>query len=245
MVSISIVIPTYNESRRIPGTINAVNDFLKKKKANYEIIVVDDGSNDDTLKAVRAIKATRVKTLSNRENRGKGHSIKRGVFAASKQWILATDADLSTPIEELEQFLSHSDHDVLIGSRALTESNVQVRQPLYRDYGGKLFNVFVQAVTLPGIKDTQCGFKLFRADAARKIFAHHTIEGFGFDVEALYLARKFGLRVKELPVAWRNDPETKVNLFKDPFAMFADALRVRLNDVRGVYDAVPADGINA
>ena len=235
MVSVSVVIPTYNEAKRVEKTIGTIGHFLTRKKANYEIVVVDDGSTDGTLNVVRKLQENRVKTLSNRENRGKGHSVKRGVFASAKPWILVTDADLSTPIEELEKFIPHTDHDVLVGSRALPASQVIVRQPFYRDYGGKLFNMFVQAVTLPGIKDTQCGFKLFRADAARKIFEKHTIDRFGFDVEALYLARKYGFRMKELPVVWKNDPETRVSLLRDPIPMFFDAVRVRLNDLRGLY----------
>jgi dolichyl-phosphate beta-glucosyltransferase len=154
---------------------------------------------------------------------------------------LMTDADLSTPIEDLGRLMAKMDegYDVVIASRALPESNVEVRQPWYRENTGRLFNLCVRMLALPGLQDTQCGFKLFNAAAAEQAFSASRLDGFSFDVEALFVARRRGFRIAEVPVTWRNDEATRVNAFKGATA-FLDLARIRLNDLRGAYDETPA-----
>ena len=230
-----MVIPAYNEGRRLPPTLEKIQRYLSGRP--YEIVVVDDGSSDDT--AARAA-AAGVTVLSNEGNRGKGYSVRRGMLQAHGDRRLMTDADLSTPIEELDRLMKKMDegYDVVIASRALPESNVEVRQPWYRENSGRLFNFCVRLVALPGLQDTQCGFKLFRAEAAEQAFAPSRLDGFSFDVEALFIARRRGFRIAEVPVTWRNDEATRVGTFKGAVA-FADLARIRMNDWRGAYD-VPA-----
>jgi dolichyl-phosphate beta-glucosyltransferase len=178
--------------------------------------------------------------MSNDDNRGKGYSVRRGMLQARGDRRLMTDADLSTPIEELDRLMKKMDegYDVVIASRALPESNVEVRQPWYRENSGRLFNFCVRLLALPGLQDTQCGFKLFRAEAAETAFAPSRLDGFSFDVEALFVARRRGCRIAEVPVTWRNDEATRVGTFKGAVA-FVDLARIRMNDWRGAYD-VPA-----
>jgi dolichyl-phosphate beta-glucosyltransferase len=234
---LSVVIPAYNEARRLPPTLEKVQRHLAGRP--HEILVVDDGSDDDT--AQRAA-AAGVQVLRNPGNRGKGYSVRHGMLAARGAHRLMTDADLSTPIEELDRLLAKMDegYDVVIASRALPESNVEVRQPWYRENTGRLFNLCVRLLALPGLQDTQCGFKLFSAAAAEQAFAASRLDGFSFDVEALFVARRRGFRIAEVPVTWRNDEATRVDTFKGAVA-FLDLARIRVNDARGAYD-VPASG---
>jgi dolichyl-phosphate beta-glucosyltransferase len=235
---LSVVIPAYNEARRLPPTLEKVQRHLAGRP--HEILVVDDGSSDGT--AERAA-AAGVSVLRNEGNRGKGYSVRRGMLAAKGAHRLMTDADLSTPIEELDRLLGKMDegYDVVIASRALPESNVEIRQPWYRENTGRLFNLCVRMLALPGLQDTQCGFKLFSAPAAEQAFAAARLDGFSFDVEALFVARRRGFRIAEVPVTWRNDEATRVDTFKGAVA-FLDLARIRLNDLRGTYD-VPASGV--
>jgi len=232
-----VVIPAYNEGRRLPPTLEKIQRYLAGRP--HEIIVVDDGSQDDTV--ARAAEAG-VTVMSNEDNRGKGYSVRRGMLQARGDRRLMTDADLSTPIEELDRLMKKMDegYDVVIASRALPESNVEVRQPWYRENTGRLFNLCVRMLALPGLQDTQCGFKLFSAPAAEQAFAAARLDGFSFDVEALFVARRRGFRIAEVPVTWRNDEATRVDTFKGAVA-FLDLARIRLNDLRGTYD-VPASG---
>lgn len=235
---LSVVIPAFNEARRLPPTLEKIQRHLAGRP--HEILVVDDGSEDGT--AERAA-AAGVLVLRNDGNRGKGYSVRRGMLAAKGAHRLMTDADLSTPIEELDRLLGKMDegYDVVIASRALPESNVEVRQPWYRENTGRLFNLCVRMLALPGLQDTQCGFKLFSALAAEQSFALVRLDGFSFDVEALFVARRRGFRIAEVPVTWRNDEATRVDTFKGAVA-FLDLARIRLNDLRGTYD-VPASGV--
>jgi len=229
------VIPAYNEARRLPPTLEKVQRHLADRP--HEILVVDDGSEDDTAERARAAGAT---VLRNELNRGKGYSVRRGMLAAAGDRRLMTDADLSTPIEELDRFMARMDegYDVVIASRALPDSNVEVRQPWMRESMGRLFNLCVRVLALPGLEDTQCGFKLFTAEAAREAFSAARLDGFSFDVEALFVARRRGRRITEVPVTWRNDEATRVDTFKGAVA-FLDLARIRLNDWRGAYEAAP------
>jgi dolichyl-phosphate beta-glucosyltransferase len=233
-VFLSVVIPAFNEAERLPRTLRRVGGFLREFGRSHEVLVVDDGSRDRTAETAREAGAT---VLRGDRNRGKGHAVRRGMLEARGQRRLMTDADLSTPIEELPRFLEKlgEGYDVVIGSRALPGANVEVHQPWFRENMGRLYNLFVRAVALPGLRDTQCGFKLWTADAARAAFAGARIDGFSFDVEALYLARKRGYRIAEIPVTWRNDAASRVGLGTGS-AAFPDLVRIRLNDWRGRYE---------
>ena len=175
-------------------------------------------------------------------NEGKGFAVRAGIEAAVGRDILFSDADLSTPIEDMERLLppiSRGDCDVAIASRALPESNLDVRQPAHREWMGRAFNKIVQTLAVPGIVDTQCGFKAFRGDVAKRLFAMAQIDGFGFDPEILFLAHKFGYTIREIPVTWRHRDNSRVNPLTAPFSMFRELLEVRWNDARGLYDEDP------
>jgi dolichyl-phosphate beta-glucosyltransferase len=231
--SLSVVIPAFNEEKRIAPTLAAIHDYLKKNAEQFEIIVVDDGSSDNTAAVVSAAGAEKgsIRLLSGAGNRGKGFAVRRGILEASGDLILMSDSDLSTPIEEVEKFLPwiEQGYDIVIGSRALKESDLIRRQPLYRQSMGKVFNLLVRTIVLGGFHDTQCGFKMFRAGPAKKIFSSLKTEGFAFDVEAILRARKIGCRIKEVPVRWINSPQSKVKVIRDSFKMFLDLLRIRMS----------------
>ncbi|MEQ8820110.1 MAG: glycosyltransferase family 2 protein [Sumerlaeia bacterium] len=230
--AISIVVPAYNEEERLPATIAAIRSYLNGQPWSWELLVVDDGSSDGTAAAAREALAgdDRCALLRNPKNRGKGASIKRGMLAARGHLRLFTDADNSTPIEELDRLLARrkkTDAGVLVASRALAESQLEVRQPFYREAMGRTFNLLVQALAVPGVRDTQCGFKLFTAEAAEAVFPRQTMSGFSFDVEILFLARKYGFRIEEVPVRWINSPASRVSPIRDSAKMFLDVLRIR------------------
>jgi dolichyl-phosphate beta-glucosyltransferase len=228
---LSIVIPCYNEEARLPRTIEQVEQYLDGKDLSYELILVDDGSSDGTRKVMDAAaernRSVRLEALP--RNRGKGRALAEGVAVAKGSEVLVTDADLSTPIEELPKLQAELDRGagVAIASRAVKGSRVEISQPFYRVLMGKAFNLLVQAVLLPGIWDTQCGFKLFRADVAHEAFAELTTDGFGYDPEVLYRAKKRGVRIAEVPVVWRNSAPTKVSPIKSSLDMFRHVLRIR------------------
>jgi dolichyl-phosphate beta-glucosyltransferase len=229
--SLSIVIPAFNEARRIPATIEKILSSSASHPEIQEIIVVDDGSRDDTPSMVRRYSENdaRVRLLSYWPNSGKGYAIRRGVMEARGDWILISDADLSTPIEEVSKLgAALSTADVAIGSRGVDESLVRVKQRWHRQQMGKVFNRLMRALTgLPHI-DTQCGFKLLPRDVARDIFADATVDRFAFDVEMLLLAHQRGYRVAEVPVLWFNSPDSRVHLVRDSLQMLLDVLRLRL-----------------
>lgn len=228
---LTVVIPAYNEAERIGPTLDRVIAWLAEHVRDYEVVVVDDGSTDNTTEVVarRMLHSHRVRILRNPGNRGKGWSVRRGMLEGEGDHLLMTDADLSTPIEELRHLAPLiSEHDVVIGSRATQGARILRHQPVYREWMGKVFNRMVQAVVLPGISDTQCGFKLFRQEVARDVFSRVTTPGFGFDVEALYVARRLGYTIAEVPVVWIDDPATRVNAVRDSARMAADLVRIRL-----------------
>jgi len=237
---LSVVIPAFNEARRLPATLARVGEHLAAQGRPHEILVVDDGSADGTADVARAAGAD-VRVLRHEPNRGKGYAVRRGMLAATGARRLMTDADLSTPIEELARLEAELDRgwDVAIGSRAVAGARVEVHQPAYREAMGRVFNVLVQVLLLPGLADTQCGFKLFTAGAADAAFRACRLDGFSFDVEALYVARLRGLRIAEVPVVWRNDAATRVSLGGGGTA-FLDLLRIRIAATRGAYG--PAGG---
>jgi dolichyl-phosphate beta-glucosyltransferase len=250
---LSLIIPAYNEEQRLPATLTRMAEYLALRDFSYEIIVVDDGSRDGTRDMVREFAATRsfvrLECYDDENgkplNRGKGYAVRHGVLAARGRDILFSDADLSTPIEEMEKLLppiSRGDCDVAIASRALPESNLTVHQPWYRERMGRLFNSIVQRVIDTKIVDTQCGFKAFRGDVAKRLFGMAQIEGFGFDTEILFLAQKFKYRVREMPVTWEHRDDSRVSPLSAPFQMLSEVMEVRLNDIRGLYDEDAAPG---
>jgi dolichyl-phosphate beta-glucosyltransferase len=213
---LSIVIPAFNEATRLPASLEALAAFTaaRAEPLSVEVIVVDDGSADRT--AARAAEAGRrlgldLKVLVHDGNRGKGAAVRTGALAAEGASILVSDADFSTPIGEWEK-LARSGAPVAIGSRAVDESLVKERQPFFRVTMGKLFNRLVRLLAVPGVRDTQCGFKLFTREAARAIFSRTTVDRFAWDVEALLLARRLGFAVAEVPVLWFNSPDSRVTL---------------------------------
>lgn len=236
---ISVVIPAYNEELRITPTIKTIAEYLKGNFRDFEIIVVDDGSRDKTVSVVESLCHDErcLKLLKNNTNRGKGFSVRTGVMATSGDIVLFSDADLSTPIEESEKLLVWFDkgYDVIIGSRGLRESDIKVKQPWYRENMGRIFNLIVRSVVMKDFRDTQCGFKLFRGGIARTVFEKCRIERFGFDVEVLFIAKKAGFRLNEVPVKWYNSPTSKVRILRDSSMMFLDLFRIRINWIAGFY----------
>jgi dolichyl-phosphate beta-glucosyltransferase len=229
---LSVVIPCYNEEQRLPRTLDRIEGYLDAHRPSYELVLVDDGSGDGTrmIMDAAAERNPRVRVEALPLNRGKGRALAVGVAAAEGREILVTDADLSTPIEELEKLQGALDAGagVAIASRALRASRVELSQPVYRVAMGKVFNLIVQLFLLPGLWDTQCGFKLFQAPVAKEAFAALSTDGFGFDPEVLYRARKAGVKIAEVPVVWRNSAPTKVSAVKSSFDMLRHVLRVRL-----------------
>ncbi|MBK7931339.1 MAG: glycosyltransferase family 2 protein [Bryobacterales bacterium] len=241
MPALSIVIPAYNEQARLPDTLAQVLAYLDSSRvSDPEVIVVDDGSRDGTaaLVEVWSRKDARVRLVKNPGNRGKGYSVKHGMLEARNEWVLFSDADLSAPIEEFDKLWAAVEREqaaVAIGSRALNRGLIGVRQSLFRETAGRFFNLVVRLVCGLPFWDTQCGFKLFRRDAAREVFSRLQLERFGFDVEALFIARLKRHKTIEVPVRWNHAEGTKVSMFRDSVDMFLDLLRVRRNQVLGKY----------
>jgi len=241
LTSLSIVIPAFNEGQRLGASLEAVLGYLRGTPfEKHEVVVVDDGSSDDTAAVVDRFRATHpeVRLLRNPSNRGKGYSVRHGMLEASGDWILFTDADLSAPIEELGKLLDAATRRhaaVAIGSRALDRSLIGVHQSWFRENAGRMFNLLVRLIAGLPFADTQCGFKLFTRQAAHQVFRRLRLERFGFDVEALYLARKLGFQAVEVPVRWNHSEGTKVRMLRDSLNMFLDLGRVRWNDLRGRY----------
>jgi len=238
--SISIVIPAYNEEMRLPTTLDRVAAYFRGAALESpEVLVVDDGSKDGTVALVKdfALRHPFVTVLQNPGNRGKGYSVRHGMLKAKGDWVLFSDADLSAPIEELGKLwaaVERSGASIAIGSRALDRSLVGVHQPMLREYAGRFFNLVMRAMTGLKFHDTQCGFKLFRRDAAQAIFARQQLDRFGFDVEILYIGELLGYKAVEVPVRWNDVLGSKVGTFQG-LDGFVDLLRVRRNDWAGRY----------
>ncbi len=229
---LSIVIPAYNEALRIGESLESIRRHFAGKSYEIELIVVDDGSTDAMPALLDRVQrdGAAIRVLRNPRNRGKGYSVRRGVLEAQGRYILFTDADLSAPIEEADRLLAaleSSDADVVVGSRALDRSRIGVHQPWWREVGGIVFNRIVQLLTGLKLRDTQCGFKIFRAEPARKAFTAQRVVGFGFDPEILFLIQRRGGRILEMPVKWNNDPATKVRILRDSTRMFWELVMLR------------------
>lgn len=228
---LSIIIPAYNEEKRLPATLASIQDYLASVPWNWELLVVDDGSRDQTTHAAHtAFRSPRCRIIESPRNQGKGAAIRLGMLQATGKFRLFTDADNSTPIEEVEKLLEvmkrHRAH-VAIASRALPGSELEQRQPFHREMMGRAFNLIVRTIALPGIHDTQCGFKMFTAKAAEEIFPRQQMPGFSFDVELLLLARQHGFRIAEVPVRWIDNPDSRVSPVKDSLRVFRDVVRIR------------------
>jgi len=235
---LTIVIPAFNEEARLPTTLAQISAYIRASKRETEVIVVDDGSRDRTADVARSFakEIRHLRVISNGNNRGKGFSVRRGLLEAKGRLVLFTDADLSAPIEEADKLLAALvEHDVAIGSRAMDRRLISVRQSVFREYAGIMFNLIVRAVLRLPFVDTQCGFKAFRRERCRIIFQQQRIERFGFDPELLYLARHHGLRAVEIPVRWAHSTETKVSMLRDSIQMFLDIFLIRWNGLAGRY----------
>jgi len=239
--SISIVVPAFNEQERLPATLRAIVEYLDGcQQVQYEVLVVDDGSADGTARVVEEFARSRpeVRLLANGRNRGKGYSVRHGMLKATGEWVLFTDSDLSAPIEEARKLFEAARREgalIAIGSRALDRSLISVHQSWFRETAGRIFNLIMRALTGLPFHDTQCGFKLFEARAARDVFGRQRIERWGFDAEVLFIARKLGYKTVEVPVRWSHAEGTKVRMLRDSLNMFIDLWRVRWNHLRGLY----------
>jgi glycosyltransferase involved in cell wall biosynthesis len=239
---LSVIIPAYDEEKRLGATLARIRDYFAARSpalAGMEMIVVDDGSSDATVRVAQDCARTMpcLRVLSNGENRGKGFSVRQGMLHARGRVALFTDADLSSPIEECERLFAAigAGNDIAVGSRALDRSLIAVHQSRFREFAGIIFNRLVRGITGLPIEDTQCGFKAFRLPACRVIFEQQRIAGFGFDPEILFLAKRRGLRIAEVPVRWSHHPATKVRVYLDSVRMFLDLLRIRGNALLGRY----------
>lgn len=239
---ISIIIPSYNEENRLPGTLDKIIRYIQNHPYSAEIIVVAEKSEDRTVEVAKEFRSLfpNLTILENDQKYGKGYSVKRGMLQAQGEICLFTDADLSTPIEELDRAMEYmQSYDIVIGSRGLKQSNIVVHQPFYREWLGKSFNRILKSMALTDFSDTQCGFKVFKKHVANALFSQSAITGFAFDVEILFLARQFGFAVKEMPVTWVNEENSHVDPVKDSIRMFRDVMRIKLNHMKGTYTIVP------
>lgn len=231
---LSIVIPVYNEVERLPRSLDEIVAFFREKKLSFEVVVVNDGSTDGSKRIVSEYegKYEEIVLVSYSKNRGKGYAVRRGVQKSRGELILFSDADLSTPIFEFEKLLTpiQSGFDIVIGSRRKKGADIQIRQPLHRRILGRVFGLLTELAFLPGIKDSQCGFKLFKSHLAKKAFSLQRLEGFCFDVEILYIARKkLNARIEEVPVIWRDSARfSKVRARRETFLMLMDLFRIRV-----------------
>jgi len=235
---VSVIVPAYNEARRLQKTLEAIDSYFSKRPLTRQIIVVDDGSSDHTAGLAEDLKKkiNDLSVITCHPNRGKGHAIKKGVEKSHGKYILFTDADNSTPIEEFEKFYPLlRDHEVVIGSRYISGSNIIVRQPAYRVFIGRLGNKLIQFFLLDGVNDTQCGFKAFQHEAAKQIFSRMKVNRFGFDIEILSIARLLNYTVRELPVSWYDSQESRIRPIKDALRTFAELIYIKLNLWGGRY----------
>ncbi|MFC1976480.1 dolichyl-phosphate beta-glucosyltransferase [Chloroflexota bacterium] len=238
---LTIVIPAYNEESRLPRSLSEVTEFAQSQAYEVEVLVVDDGSTDGTPDVVEefaakypCIRLVRV------PHSGKGHAVKTGMLQAKGEYAFLCDADLAMPITELPKFLPprQNGYHVAIGSREI-KGAVRYDEPSYRHLMGRVFNGVVKVLAVPGFEDTQCGFKCFHRSVVQDLFSHQTIDGFGFDVEVLYIAQKRGYQIIEVPIHWYYQTESKVDPVKDTLRMFQDIIKVRQNDRQGLYKQSP------
>lgn len=235
---LSLIIPVYNEEHRLPISLDRIFAFLAGQPYSAEVLVVENGSQDRTLEIAQeyAHRYTNLRVLSLKE-RGKGRAVQYGMLQAAGKYCFMCDVDLSMPVEEINLFLPPAlvDFDIAIASREAPGA-VRYNEPAYRHLVGRMFNAMIRAVALPGLQDTQCGFKCFRKEVARKLFSCQTLTGWSFDVEVLFIARRRGYRIVEIPIHWHFDPDSKVRVLHDSLHMALDLFKIRLNALHGVYD---------
>lgn len=234
---LSIIIPAHNEENRLPNTLEQVIRFLEKQSFTSEVIVVENGSTDRTFDVAQQFAEQYKQVRVMQSERGKGAAVKHGMLEAHGEYRFMCDADLSMPVDEISKFLPAAleNFDIAIASRE-AKGAVRYNEPFYRHLGGRGINFLIQVLILPGLNDTQCGFKCFRADVAEKIFKLQTLPGWSFDIEVLYIARQFGYQVHEVPIHWYHHVDTKIRALPDAIRMFQDIFRIRANARRGMYD---------
>lgn len=235
---LSIVIPAFNEENRLPGTLELIFNFLQSQPYSAEVVVVENGSRDRTLEVARAYAKLHcnLRVLKS-EQRGKGLAVKLGMLEAAGEYRFMADADLSMPITEINRFIPPglNDFDIAIASREAPGA-VRYNEPGYRHFIGRGFNFLIRMLALPGLDDTQCGFKCIRGAIVPDLFRHQTLPGWSFDVELLYIARRSSYRIVEIPIPWYFNPESKIRVFHDSLHMGLDLLTIRLNGIRGRYN---------
>lgn len=235
---LSIIIPAYNEAKRIGNTLQAVNTYMQKKDWEYEILVVNDGSKDNTAEVVQGLRSSvkHLYLIDLKENRGKGHAVQQGILASNGDLCLFMDADHSTTIDQIERMIPQiaNGYDLVVSSRHLKDSVIAVKQPPHRVFLGNMFRLFVSMVVPIGVKDTQNGFKLFTRWAAFTIFSQQRVYRWAFDVEVLAIAKRLGFKIKEVPVTWKNDERSQMN-FKGMVSMLLEVFIVRKNLWTGRY----------
>jgi dolichyl-phosphate beta-glucosyltransferase len=238
---LSIIIPAHNEENRLPDSLRQIFDFLKEQTYSAEVIVVENGSRDRTFALAQAFTAQHpnLRVIQN-DGRGKGLAIQRGVREAGGEFVFLCDADLSMPVREIGKFLPPqlTGVDIAIGSREAPGA-VRYNEPYYRHFTGRVFNTLIRLLVLPGLQDTQCGFKCLRADVARDIFRYQTLTGWAFDVELLFIARQHRYSIVEIPIHWYFNADSKISIARDSLRMFLDLLLIRRNARRGLYDPKP------
>jgi dolichyl-phosphate beta-glucosyltransferase len=235
---LSIIIPAYNEEDRLPQSLNKILQFIQQQAYTSEIILVENGSSDRTLAIARAFSEHfPALKVYHESQKGKGLAVKTGMLQAGGDYRFICDVDLSMPVEDINQFLppAVSDADVTIASREAPGAQ-RFGEPEYRHLIGRVFNTLVRLIALPGLQDTQCGFKCFKGAVAEKLFPHLTITGWTFDVELLFMARRQGYSIKEIPIHWYYSPHSKVHVLRDSLRMALDLLRIRWNGIRKVYE---------
>jgi dolichyl-phosphate beta-glucosyltransferase len=241
---LSIIIPAYNEEIRLPDSLEKIISFLEKQPYTYELLIIENGSKDRTFEIAQDFERRYpfIRALSE-ARAGKGLAVRRGMLEAQGEYRFIADADLSMPIEEVNLFLhpQAQDYDIAIASREAPGA-VRIGEPFHRHWIGRMFNLLVRLITLPGIQDTQCGFKCFRAEHAMELFQEQTLDGWTFDVEILYIAKKRGYQIVEIPIHWYFNPGSRVHILRDSIAMFLDLIRIRLNDMQGRYESNSSDG---
>ena len=234
-MKISIIIPAYNEEKRILRTLIQIREYIKKRKEDFEIIVIDDGSMDNTAKIVENFNL-KITILRNGKNKGKGYSLKRGMLASKGDVTLFMDADSSTKIEELDKFFIHlDDYDILIGSRAISDSSVIVPQGFIRRNIGSLAHKLIQLILKVEVHDTMCGFKMYNKKSRQFLFKKQINKGYGFDYEIIFLAKKFNFKIKEIPIVWKNDFQSRVTI-RGYLKSFGELFSIRINDFLGKYN---------
>lgn len=236
-VFLSVIVPAYNEEQRLPHSLRRIADYLGKQEYASEVIVIDDGSEDGTAQVVEEMTPELpILSLIRTEHRGKGHAVKRGMLAGRGEYLFICDADLSMPIEELYKFLPPAleGYDVAIASREIPGAR-RYDEPSYRHFMGRVFNWMVRLFAVRGFQDTQCGFKCFKREAAREVFTYQTMDGWGFDVEVLFIAQKRGYVIVEVPINWYYNASSRIHPLRDSIGMFTEVLKIRLNDWRGRY----------